>query len=298
MKNRYRLIAFRLAAISIILCAGLFSSFAQVCNIPAPAAECTPPTTWNHDKVVNTSVTWASLGIGSADNVTQKIRISGTGTVTVKDVNLILKSSSAVVYLDGITFVVENGNIQLDASGSRFLMDGGALRTYGNFQQSSVGATVVCIEGTAIDIGEEQNGPEFVPGQASTSADWQNDNGYRYIKDCCINVTHDVQLQSSGSGTGLNGVDIWINDCIEVGDRGNNDAITSDFGFADGDDSGNWQNSNNQSIYNTTIAVANGNYQNNQGIMTLCDVRVKVNKSGNFQVNNGTLKGRDRKSVV
>jgi hypothetical protein len=275
----------------LFLLAQMANAEAQSCTPPAPEEECTPPSTWTHDIVVNSSVTWASLGIGDADNVTEQIRITGTGKVTVQSVSLMLKSSSAVVYIDGPELVIENGNLQVDEAGARFLMTNGILRTYGNIQQQP--NSVICIIGSIVDCGEEEAGVDFVPGQPSTSADFQNDGGYRFMEEVCINITHDCQLQSTGSGTGLNGVDVWINCCVEVGDRGENHATPTAIGDKDDDDSGNWQNSNNQFIYGTDIVVANGNYQTSNNIMLLCGVGVKVNVSGSFQVNSGTLAGED-----
>lgn len=273
-----------------------FSARGVSCIPPPPAAECTPPTIWNVDVVATGNVDWQNLTGIVADNVNQKIRITGTGTVTVNNKNLILKTSNAVVFIDGPTLILNNGNLQLDASGSRYIQHGGVLRTYGNFQQTT--NSVVCIIGTVVDIGEEQAGENFVHGASSTSANFQNDGGYRYLEDVCMNVTHDFQLQSTGSGTGLNGVDVIINSCIETGDRGLNHATPTNFGVSDGDDSGNWQNSNNQSIYGTDIAVANGNFQTSNNRLLLCDVGVKVNKSGNFQVNSGTLAGENLCAAV
>ncbi len=264
-------------------------SYAQ-CSDPAPESVCTPPSSFDKDVVASGTVTWSSLGLGSSDNVTSKIRISGTGTVRVPSGDLLLKSSNAVVFIDGPTLVLENGNLQLDNSGSTYIQHGGALQTYGNFQQTT--NSYICIIGTQIEIGEEMAGTNFT-SESYTSANWQNDGGYRYLKNDCINVTQDFQLQSTGSGTGTSGVDVIIECCIEIGDAGQNHATPTDFGNSDGDDSGNWQNSNRQYIARTDIIVANGNYQTSDGTMTLCEVDIKVNKSGNFQVNSGTLNGDD-----
>lgn len=258
------------------------------CSDPSPESVCTPPSSWDSDVVATGTVTWSSLSLGSADNVTSKIRISGTGTVRITSGDLLLKSSNAVVFIDGPTLVLENGNIQLDNSGSTYLQHGGALQTYGNFQQTT--DSYICIIGTQIEIGEEAAGTNFTT-ESYTSANWQNDGGYRYLKNDCINVTQDFQLQSTGSGTGTSGVDVILDCCIEIGDAGANHATGTAFGTSDGDDSGNWQNSNRQYIARTDIIVANGNYQTSDGTMTLCTVDIKVNKSGSFQVNSGTVNG-------
>ena len=265
----------------------IFSNFtlnAQT-SCPAPNAACTPPTSWDKDVVVSGNTTWSALGLGDNENVTTKIRITGTGKVVVPNGNLLLKSSTAVIFVDGVELVVNAGNLGLDNTGSRFLMNNGTLRTFGNFQQTS--GTVICITGSTIEIGDELAGGTFnTTGNPSSSANWQNDGGYRYLLNNCINVTHDFQLQSSGSGTGISGVDVICQCCIEIGDRGANHALPTAFGVADGDDSGNWQNSNNQTINGTTIVVANGSFQNS-GLMTINQMKVKVNKSGSYQAQSG-----------
>ena len=154
-----------------------YSAKAQTsaCVIPAPNVGCTPPATFDQSRVVTGDVTWASLGLGSADNVTQTIRITGTGKVRVESINLILKSSNAVIYIDGVELIVENGNLQMDASGSRFLMTNGILRTSGNYQQTT--NTITCITSSTVDIGEEIAGVQFAPGNVGTSANFQNDGG-------------------------------------------------------------------------------------------------------------------------
>ncbi|NRB47745.1 MAG: PKD domain-containing protein, partial [Saprospiraceae bacterium] len=174
-------------------------------------------------------------------------------------------------------------------------MNGGALRIFGNFQQKP--GTAVCIEGTSVESGEEDANEGFTEGKfnsssdTQSSSDWQNDGGYRYLKDCCINVTANYQLESTGSGMGTSGVDVIIGCCIEIGDRGKNNATATGFGMQDGDDSGDFQNSNRMYIYDTQIVLANGNFQSSNNTITACDMSVKVNKSGNFQINSGTLEG-------
>ena len=169
-------------------------------------------------------------------------------------------------------------------------MQGGALRTYGNFQQTT--HTVVCITGTEIEIGEENaNGIFNTTGNLNSAANWQNDGGYRYLNSVCVNVTQDYQLSSTGTGQGINGRDVIINSCFEIGDRGENHANGTPFQQKDGNDSGNWQNNRRQFIYGTNIILANGNFQNSIDTMTVCNVGVKINVTGSFQVNSGYLVG-------
>ena len=99
-------------AVALILLSPLTKIYSQVCTEPVPVTECTPPTVWDKDVVASGSAEWNSLGLGSSANVTQKIRIFGTGTVIVPNGDLILKSGSAVLFIDGPTLVVKNGNLK------------------------------------------------------------------------------------------------------------------------------------------------------------------------------------------
>lgn len=257
------------------------------CTPPTMNAICTPPTSFNVNVVATGIKTFQSLTGTSPSNVTNKIKITGTGTVVVNGEDLALKSAGAVVYLEGPTLIVL-GNLKVESSGARFIMVGGALKTSQNIQQIS--STGICITNASVDVGEEEAGSEFYSQASHTSADFQNDGGYRYLNNVCLNVTQNFQLLSSGTGTGVNGVDLILNSCIEVGDQGANHAMGTAFNTKDGDDSGQWQSSSTQSIYNTSIALANGNFQHSNRTMTLCDVKVKINDSGSF-TNAGTMEG-------
>jgi len=265
------------------------------CLEPVMATQCIPPTSgYDYDVNIMGFQLWHHVIGMAADNITGKIRITGDGTLIVPNPNLILNSSNAIVYIDGPELIVNNGNLQLPAAGAKFIMKNGVLRTYGNVQQSP--GTFVCITDSEMEIGDEEvNGQFQTTGNNSTSANFQNDGGYRYLKDVCFNVTHNFDLSSSGTGTGVSGVDVLINVCAEIGDRGLNNATPTDFGVADGDDSGDFHSSNRTYIFYSDIALANGNFQNNAGHMTICDSDIKVNKTGNFQNNNGpsTLDGQN-----
>lgn len=254
-----------------------------------PHSTCTPPSTWDKDVVATGNVDWQTLTGVAADNVTGKIRISGTGTVTINNSNLKLNSASAVVYLNGPTLIVNNGNIQIVTSGARYIQTGGSLFTYGNFEQST--NTSVCITNAVVNIGEEQSGRNFVNTASSTSANMQNNGGYRFLENSCINITHDFQLLSTGNGSGTNGLDVIKGCYIEVGDQGSNNAFGSAIGSADASDSGNWTSSNNQYIFDTKIILANGNFQTNSKPHLFCNVGIKINKSGNFQASSGSVLG-------
>jgi len=287
-----------LVAFQIVLF--LFSGFqlpkviAQTCAIPAPASVCTPPTVFDESVNIpgNTTVFWTNILNAPPADIVTRIRISGSGKVIVQNSDLILKSTTAVLYLEGVELVVDNGNLKLDVSGSRLIMNGGTLRTAFNLEQ--VGNTTQCFSNAVLEIGDEQIGGTFNAGNAlNTSGSWTNDGGYRYVTSSCTNVTSDMELSSSGTGTGTSGVDILVNSCFEIGDAGPVNAIDTQMGVADGDDSGNWLNDNRQQIYNSQITGANGDFSNS-GIMTLCDVSVRFNKSGNFTNQSGaTMNGQN-----
>lgn len=264
--------------------------FNEICELPPCPDECTIPSNPDINVVANGVTTWQALVGTNPENITNRIRISGSGTVIVDNQNLLLKSSNAVLVIEDATLIVR-GNVGLDAASSKFIMQNGFLMVSGNFEQ--VSNSVVCISNSTVEVGEEEGGTNFMPGTSSTSSDFQNDGGFRCLENVCLNVTHDFLLQSTGTGVSLNGVDLIKNSCIEVGDRGLQHAYDEDFGDADGDDAGNWQCNNTQRIYNTSITIANGSFQNNLKTMTLSDVKVKVNKSGSFLNNSGTINGQN-----
>ena len=257
------------------------------CTPPAVDAICTPPVSYNVNVVSTGIKTFQSLTGISPSNITNKIKITGSGTVVVNGQDLALMSSNAVLHIEGPTLVVL-GNFKLESPGARFIMAGGALRTSHNIQQTA--NTGICISTASVEVGEEEAGSDFYSQANFTSADFQNDGGYRYLNNVCLNVTQNFQLQSSGTGTGTNGVDLILNSCIEIGDKGANHATGTSINSKDGDDSGQWQSSNTQSIYGSTIVLANGNFQHSIRTMTLCDVKVKINDSGSF-TNAGTMEG-------
>jgi hypothetical protein len=259
-------------------------------NAPAQNPLCTPNVVFDVSVTANGMHDWQILTGIDPENVTGTIQITGTGTVVVDSVDLLLMTSAALVYINGPTLIINNGNLQLTTSGARFLMNGGNLQTHGNFQQAP--NTIVCITGTKIEIGDEAaNGIFNRDNAANTAANWQNDGGYRYLNGVCVNVTQDYQLSSTGTGQGTSGRDVILNSCFEIGDRGNTHANQTPIQSKDGDDSGNWQNNRRQFIYNTNIILANGNFQNSIDTMTVCQVGVRVNVTGHFQINSGYLLG-------
>jgi len=262
------------------------------CSQPEDAAnECTIPNDFDIDVVASGNVTWSDLiSDVSPDDVNTSIRISGDGIVTVEDSDVLLKSSDALLVLEGVEFIVNNGNVLLDESESRMILHETTFRVSGNFQLKE--ETFLCATNSLMEIGDEEIDGNFnEDGDDYTSANFQNDGGYRYLENVCLNVTQDYQLESSGDGTASGGgLDIWKNVCAEIGDAGNTNASDEDFGDKDGDDSGNFQNSNTMKIYDSEIVIANGNFQNESSSqLDLCNVGIKLN-DGNLQ-NSGDLNG-------
>jgi len=264
----------------------------SVCVPPPIDPGALAPTSYDIDVEAVGTISWSSLVGKDPEKITNKIRITGNGTVIIPNSNLKLEGSDAAVVIEGATLLIENGDIQIESSGAKFIMNNGVLRTHGNVQQKP--NSILAITDSEVEIGDEvANGIFTNDGNSGTSANFQNDGGYRYLNNVCLNITHDYQLESTGSGIGLSGVDVLINVCMEVGDRGANHATPTDFGVADGDDSGNFQNSNRMFIHDSSIVIANGDFQNNSGTITFCNLRTKLNKSGNFQNNDGTFRGED-----
>lgn len=249
------------------------------CTPPPVDAICTPPATFNVNVVATGIKTFQSLTGVSPSNITNKIKITGTGTVVVNHEDLVLKSATAVLQIDGPTLIVL-GAIKVETAGARFIQTSGTLRTVRDVRQYA--NTGICISNTSVEIGEEKAGTEFYSQADCSAASFINDGGYRYLSAVCMNVTQDFQLLSTGTGTGTNGVDLIKNACIEVGDKGNSNATTHAMNAKDAEDGGQWQSSSTQNVYGTTIVLANGNFQNLARTMTLCDVKVKINDSGSF----------------
>ena len=114
----------------------------------------------------------------------------------------------------------------------------------------------------------------------SSPAHFINNGGYRYLNNVCINVTRDYVLSGSGTGEGINGVDVLIDVCAEIGDQGPGHATTTIFGAHDVEDSGDFTTSNRISIFRSDIIIANGNLEHSQDTLTVCDVDVKCKNDG------------------
>jgi hypothetical protein len=254
---------------------------AECVNIPPAYDECTPPT-GGYDRVVTVTgnQTWNSLLAGiSHEDMKQRIRIIGTGTLRVVNGNLKLSDANSLIVVEGPELIINNGNLIFE-KGSVGTFRNVRLRTSGNIQQSE--GSTLCITNSEVEVGDEQAGGRFnTTGNQYTSANFQNDKGRRYLNTVCMNVTHDYQLQSGG------GEDILINVCAEIGDQGGTHART---GVLDGQDSGNFQNSSNMQIYNSRFWVIENVQNQSSGTLLTCDVSFRTT-NGNFQNDGGDLSG-------
>ncbi len=283
LKNRLYLVLFFL--VSSVMISNLFSQ----CTPILPNSACTPPASWDVNVVASGNVDWQALTGVIADNINVKIRISGSGIVTVNNKNVILKSAGAVLFIDGPTLVINNGCLVLTAPGSKYIQIGGTLQSAGHVEQ--VTNTALCMTGVTVEIGQEKAGRKYALGASTTSATFINDGGYRYLDNNCLNITSSFLLNATGSGSGVNGVDVIKNCFFEIGDRGSNHALSTNIGVADAEDLGDWDSKNTQSIYNSTIVIANGHFLKTYKTSTYCDVKIKINKNGNFHINSGTVIG-------
>jgi hypothetical protein len=249
---------------------------------------CTPPARSKTSVVVNGNTTWAQMLPNiSSDNITGFIHITGSGTMTVANKSVLLKSKEAVLVIEGIQFIVNNGNFILDNTGAQVIINNAAVRISGNLQQKPL--TSLCVSNSELEVGDEAaNGRFNTQGVTSTAGSFQNDGGFRYLKDVLLNVTQDLQLSSTGNGTASGGgLDMFVNVKGEIGDRGATHACS---GTVDGNDSGNWQNSKRQDIYCSEFTVI-GNVQNqSSSTMSVDKVGFRTLK-GSFQ-NSGTLSGK------
>ncbi len=250
------------------------------CTLPEPVSYCTPPTSGYHNDVtINGNVNWNSI-LSSVDpsNMYKKVRISGTGTVTVPSGDLNLSSSSSLLVLDGVELVVASGNLILENSACAIFTNA-VLRTWGNIEQK--GGSYFCIYSCEVECGDEESNGYFSGG--STSANFTNDGGTRHLENVCLNVTQNYTLLSTSGGN-----DVLINVCAEIGDQGANDAAT---GIIDGSDSGSFSTSKSIKIFNSRITVIENVTAQSGGSMDVCATNFRT-LNGNFQ-SSGTLGGYD-----
>jgi SdrD B-like domain/Bacterial Ig domain/GEVED domain len=231
------------------------------------------------DVVISGNTTWSAVFPGvDPQNVNKKIRVRGTGTITLPSGDLKILSYSSLLVVDGPEFIVTSGNVILE-EGACAIFNNAILRTYGNIDM--IGNTLLCFHNCTIECGDEEANGIFNPGGSPTSANFTNDGGELYLNNVCMNVTHDFQLKSSS-----NGENILTNVCAEIGDQGPNNLSS---GILDGQDSGNFQNAREMEIYHSEIVVAENIQNESSGELLACETEFRT-LNGHFQ-NSGEFEG-------
>ena len=215
------------------------------------------------------SATWMT-GIVPPTGDISNMKIKISDTVYIPNANIKLMDGS-ILYVTGAgsSLTLENGNLYLDGGNAKAIFDSTILRTSSNIEQKE--QTYICMTDVELWVGEEESGPDFVPGVSSTSANFKNDGGYRWLENVCGNITQDLQNL---------GTDFIIDSCLDIGDQGNLDKLL------DGQDSGNFQNEMGvMKIWNSEFYIANGDFQNSTDLY-ICGVDYRLT-NGNFQNNSG-----------
>lgn len=259
-------------AFSIVLFSFSTESVAQ-CNIPTAKSSTTPPSSFDYETISDgnwtSSSTWKNGSKPSTSPSGKKIKI--THDVTVQNSDIILKSGAILYVYDG-KLTLENGNLKLDdAKNEKFLAVESYIEVSGNVQQKN--NTVFYCKNVDLQVGDEgdDNGdPLFASGGSTTSADFQNDGGYRRLEDVCLIVTHDYDNT---------GEDELINVCAEIGIRQPLNS-SSPVGQGSGNLS-NYSSATSMKIYGSQFFLPNGNVQNSK-VMTTCATAFKLT-NGNFQ---------------
>jgi len=198
--------------IALIVNPGSFKVFSQ-CTIPSANSSTSPPSSFDYETKAdgpwNATATWTGGNKPSTTLSGKNVKI--THDVYVNNSNIILESASIIYVLNG-QLTLKNGNLQLlDGSGEKFLAVHSTIETSGNIQQTS--NTVFCANNVILyvgDKGDASGSPLFASGSTTTSADFQNDGGYRRLDSVCMVVTHDYDNI---------GEDELINVCAEIGLR-------------------------------------------------------------------------------
>ncbi len=246
-------------------------------SVPNPYTQCSQPTSgYAQDVTINGSVDWSSIFTQSPGNVTQKIRVKGSGTVTVSGSNL--KIGATVFVVDGVTLVIDGGDLILDP-GAVAIFANATVRVKG----SLTGATgsYLCMTDCAAEIGDELADGLFNNSGSSTIGHFTSNSGFRYLENVCMNVTGDYQQNSGGASE-----DILINVCGHIGDRGASDAST---GVFDGLDGGSMNIAKSVRMYNCEFTVANNVEIFNGGTLQACNIDFRT-LNGYFK-NSGLFKG-------
>jgi choice-of-anchor A domain-containing protein len=270
----------------------------DLCAIPPANTACSPPVSFDYVTMASGNWTNPAVWMGGLVPPLQAINnksVKITHNVTIATGNLELVNNTVIYITNGGSLTVANGTLLLtdgvQTSAERFIIDNGTLRTAANVQQSG-SATFFCAKSASIEVGDEN--PTATPtvftaglfnnSTSSTSADFQNTDGYRRLEDVCLNVTHDLQ--------NTNGQDIFIDVCAEIGDRGANSGPINTAGSFDGDDNGNIQVQSNSGsymrIYNSEFYLPNGNIDNARR-MLLCN--------NDFRLTNGNFSNQSSSSI-
>ncbi|MFQ5447708.1 MAG: SdrD B-like domain-containing protein, partial [Saprospiraceae bacterium] len=225
------------------------------------------------------NTTWSAVFPNvDPQNVNKKIRVRGTGTITLPGSDLKILSYSSLLVVDGPELIVESGNVILQ-DGACAIFKNAILRTFGNIDMT--GNTLLCFHDCTIECGDEEAGGLFNLGGSPTSADFTNDGGELYLNNVCMNVTHDFRLMNTSHGE-----NILINVCAEIGDQGPNHLST---GISDGQDSGIFQCARDMKIYHSEIVVAQNIQIESSGELLACQTDFRT-LNGHFQ-NFGEFEG-------
>jgi hypothetical protein len=261
----------RLSILFVVLMA--YSQSNAQCTVPSAASSTVAPTSFDYETVKDgkwtSTDTWKNGNKPSTDPSGKDIKISHK--VTVENSDIILKSGS-VLYVTKGTFTIKKGNLKLDdANNEKFLADSSYINVSGNIQQKN-NTVFYCraVELNCGDKGDNSGTPTFASGGSTTSADFQNDGGYRRLEDVCLIVTHDYDNT---------GKDELINVCAEIGIR-NPINSSNPTGQGSGNLS-NYSSATSMKIYGSQFFLPNGNVQNSKTMVT-CDTKFKL-LNGNFQ---------------
>ena len=251
----------------------------ECASVPNPYSQCSQPTNgYFQDVTINGHVNWSSIFSQNPSNVTQMIRVKGSGSVTIPNGDL--KIGPTLLVMDGVDLVVKNGNIIME-DWACAIFKNATVQSKGNFDCKK--NTFLCMIDCTVEIGDELANGLFNNSGNSTSANFTNDGGSRYLENVCLNVTQDYQLKSTSGGE-----DLWINVCAHIGDQGASDAST---GIVDGQDSGNFQIARTMRMFNSEITVINNIQVQSGGNLQGCNTQFRT-LNGTFQ-NAAVFKGCD-----
>ncbi|MEP7265221.1 MAG: hypothetical protein ABI772_12020, partial [Bacteroidota bacterium] len=251
----------------------------KTCSKATEFKECDPPKTFNKTVVATGSVTWNSLvgtsGGYESNAMTKTVKITGTGTITVSG---FLSINNGTLYIDGPKLIIPNGSLTVDGDGI-LIAKNGSIRVSGDFLQSS-GKSTVCVTNCEVEVGDEQSNGYFSTGGTSSSADFRNSGGQRYLENVCLNVSHNLN--------NIKGSDVFVDVCGEIGDRG---ATNLGGGTLDASDAGVWENDGYAEVFGSQFIVANKIQNFSTETMKVCNSHYRT-LSGDL-INEGYFYGCD-----